>query len=166
MYKILLASLLLSACAVQQPSVAPPEKSNLVYHIQPDQSLDDPLFTVCDLNTAFAYYGYDTHTKRDKRELINYFTQGYHTPDGISDTGYVTIRFMVNCMGVPGRFRVLTFDNDYQEIVFSNEVTSQLLALTKNVKDWQPIMYNNTTRDSYCYFLFKINNGKLIDILP
>ena len=166
MYKILIAAFILAGCAIQQAPVPTQEKSNLVYHIQPDPTLDDPLFKVCDLNTAFAYYGYDTHTKRDKRELTNYFTQGYHPPSGLSDTGYVTIRFMVNCLGVPGRFRLVTFDKNYQEAIFSKEVTDQLLTLTKSIKDWQPIMYNNSTRDSYCYFLFKIEKGQLIDILP
>ena len=171
MYKPLLAFLfLVGGCATppkQQVIVSPPEKANFVYHIQPDALVDDPTFTLCDVNTAYPYYGTDTHVKRDKREILEYFNHGYRKPETARDNGYVCIRFIVNCMGVAGRFRLEEFDKNYQPTSINSEIKVQLLDLTRNVKDWQPIIFENQrTYDSYCYFLFKIENGNLTDVLP
>lgn len=167
MCKIIWASLLLIGCAVQQKQEpVPPEQSRLVYHIQPDPSTDDPHFTLCDIDKAYPYYGTDTHTRRDKRQLLTHFQNGFTPSPEVHDTGFISIRFMVNCMGVAGRFRVTEFDTSYGPMKFDTSISSQLLKLTKDVKDWEPIRFASGSYDSYCYFLFKIEGGKLTDVLP
>jgi hypothetical protein len=169
MYKAL-TLFLISLCgctSTQQPLTnIHKENSRLVYHIQPDDTLDEMHFTLCNVNTAYPYYGTELSPQRDKRELIKYFKEGYRAPTKSTESGFISIRFMVNCYGMPGRYRVLQFDKHYQPVTFDSSVTSQLLNLTKGVKDWVPKTFETVTYDSYCYFLFKIENGKLTDILP
>ena len=167
MYKFILIVVILIGCAAQpKHEPIPPEQSPLVYHIQPDPVADDPHFALCDVSKAYPYYGTDTHARRDKREILTHFLKGFTSSPEIHDTGFISVRFMVNCMGVAGRFRVTEFDKSYAPIKFDTRITSQLLKLSKDVKDWEPIRFDSGSYDSYCYFLFKIEDGKLTDVLP
>lgn len=168
MYRMLLVMVLLTSCAAHQSQVPTPapEKSPLVYHIQPDPALDDPHFTLCNVERAYPYYGVDTRPTRDKRQILDHFKKGYTPPTDVRESGFISIRFMVNCMGVAGRFRITSFDDQYAPMNFDNKISSQLLTLTKEIKDWEPLRFDSGTYDAYCYFLFKIEGGQLIDVLP
>jgi hypothetical protein len=158
---------MMMGCASQpKQEPVPPEQGWLVYHIQPDRALDDPFFTLCDVSKAYPYYGTDTHPRRDKGEITAHFVNNFIPSQEVRDSGFICIRFMVNCIGVAGRFRVIEFDKSYTPMKFDSRISSQLLKLTQNVKDWEPIRFNGGSYDSYCYFLFKIEDGKLTDVLP
>lgn len=168
MYRLtLLMSLLVLSCSVKQVPVHPPENPLYVYHIQPDPLYDDPDFKLCDAENAHPYYSLNAGPKPDKRELFNHFLMGYKTPAHRNDqSGYITIRFMINCEGQTGRFRLVEFDRDYQAFFFDDVIKIQLMKLTQALKEWKPGSYNGQPYDTYYYFCFKIQAGNLIDITP
>lgn len=133
-----------------------------------DSQLDDENFVVCheDITLPFNYGGVGLVYKGEKRELVNTFTKKYSYPKTEGQTGYVTVRFIINCMGKAGRFRVTQMDLNLQKIKFNDDITQQLLNITKNLDGWKPFFRNEKTWDYQQYLTFKIVDGKLKKILP
>lgn len=133
-----------------------------------DASLDDPAFVVCNENTAMQYYNFGKWLmyKGEKPAIMAHFKNGFRAKKKSTGSGYVTIRFLVNCEGKTGRFRVQGMDEKYQSTTFSKDLTSQLLRLTKALDGWMPAEQDGKPYDYYQYLSFKIKNGQLTDILP
>lgn len=134
-----------------------------------DARIDDPNFKVCDENQIFQYYnfGKGLNYKGEKIKINEHFKTYFKSDNSINDSGYLTIRFIVNCKGATGRFRVLGMGTDYKEKVFNESLSSQLLQLTKQLNgivgefEGEGIPF-----DYYQYLTFKLENGKLIEIMP
>ena len=62
-------------------------------------------------------------------------------------------------------------DENYQEKVFDQSITNQLLEITKNLKGWIPKNFTSKTNevfsyDYYQYLIFKMKDGQISEILP
>lgn len=133
--------------------------------------IDDENFKLCDEYNIKQYYSrYSSDTPAgylgEKRELEKPFFEGYKYQIIESENGYITIRFIVNCYGQSDRFRIEEMDFSYQPKKFDPKICSQLLKITKQLKDWIPRNGNNQSYDFYQYLTFKIKNGQIIKILP
>jgi hypothetical protein len=130
-------------------------------------ALDDSSFIVCKPNAVLQYYNTGSYYKQHKREIEQYFKRNYHQPaQTAGQTGYLTIRFMINCSGKTGRFRMYEIDDHYQTYKFDAGISSQLMTLTKNLTNWQPAEYKNKIYDSYQYITFKLKKGAIECVLP
>jgi len=147
-------------------SQAPPNYPAQVGDIAFDAKLDDPAFKVCDDRNVQQYYSfgkgfqYNGDKPQLKREVLKQWKK-------LSDVNaMITIRFIVNCEGKSGRFRIQSMDDSYQLIVLSEKVNSQLIQLTRSLSGW--IIGTNRERsfDYYQYLTFRVNNGNLIEITP
>lgn len=78
----------------------------------------------------------------------------------------IRIRFIVNCEGKTGRFRVIGMNKNYQEKTFDKAITDQLLEITQHLDGWQLLPNAEEPRDYYQYLLFKMNKGTIVEILP
>lgn len=146
------------------------EKRN-VGDISFDKNIDDVGFKVCDEKRIKQYYvRYSSDTapsyKGEKRNLINTILSNYNFQKSENENGYLTIRFIVNCKGKTGRFRIEEMDFDYKSKKFDSKIKNQLLAIVKNLDGWIPRKKNNQNLDYYQYLTFKIENGQIIKILP
>ncbi len=101
----------------------------------------------------------------EKPAIINYFNNNY-TAYPCNDSGYITIRFIVNYQGKTDRFRIQQMDFNYQPIEFANEIVSQLLAISKSITGWKIAEVNNVKCDYYQYLTFIIENGEIKEVLP
>ncbi|MCD4747667.1 MAG: hypothetical protein K8R58_15335 [Bacteroidales bacterium] len=133
-----------------------------------NQEIDNPNFILCDSNNIKQYYnfGKPMQIHGEKTNLIKYFSTNYRVSDSLNERGYVTIRFVVNCQGVTGRFRVYEMDNDCKSKKFSSNITQQILLLTKNFNQWIIGEKDGVKYDYYQYLTFKIEDGKIKEILP
>lgn len=157
--------------ACQRRSIDTNTPNNYLRHVGDitfDPKLDDPNFKVCNERRAQQYYSFDKGLmyKGEKPALLAHFNKGFKPPKKSTETGFVTIRFIVNCEGKTGWFRVLGIDNAYQPKTFSAALVDQLLSLTKQLDGWMTGDYNGTTYDYYQYLTFKIQNGHIIEIMP
>ena len=132
-----------------------------------DANLDDPDFKVCNEDMIFQYYnfGKGLQYKGEKNKIQEHFNQ-LKTAKTIPEFGFITIRFIVNCEGKTGRFRVQEMDTTYVEKQFNREFTARYLKLTKQLKGWEVGKLEDRVYDYYQYLTFKIDNGKLIEIMP
>jgi|SRR5690606_4046578 len=138
--------------------------------IEQNNEMDDTEFKACmgdenilqyfHLQEGPMYYG-------EKPGIQNTFNTKYKPVTGNNQNGYIRIRFVVNCEGKAGRFRILQSDYDYNEIQFDESIVDQLLEITKGMENWE-ILYGNEKIpiDYYLYLIFKINDGQITEILP
>lgn len=167
-YPLFISLITLCACAQtqEQQNNYPLQVGDIYF----DVKLDDSNFKVCDEKQVFQYYnfGKGLNYKGEKVKINEHFKAGFKSNDAVNESGYLTIRFIVNCKGETGRFRVLGMDTDYKEKVFSESLTSQLLQLTKQLDGWIVGEFEGEgiPFDYYQYLTFKIENGKLIEIMP
>ncbi|MBL0082285.1 MAG: hypothetical protein IPP37_07555 [Saprospiraceae bacterium] len=145
-----------------------PELAHFVGDIYFDPEQDDPQFMLCDdQEEVFQYFNFSRgmQIKGEKKALDRYIKTQFKNTKA-SDNGYVRVRFIVNCKGETGRFRLLVSDLQFKEAALSKELTSQLMQITKGIKGWQIIYHEGKNRDYYQYLTFKIVNGDIKEILP
>lgn len=134
-----------------------------------DQKLDQPGFELCNGDANVKQYfnmGMGLQFEGDKKAIDTKFRNTYKPVQGKNQNGWIRIRFIVNCKGEAGRFRVLEADGNYQPVKFSKEISSQLLEITKNLKGWKAMRYKDEPVDYYQYLLFKLEDGQITEILP
>lgn len=133
-----------------------------------DPKIDDPNFTLCDQNNVWQYYNFakGLQYNGEKAKIIEHFIDRLKVKEHEVESGFLTIRFIVNCKGQTGRYRLQGMDKDYQAKVFNEYLTSQLVKLTKQLDGWIVGQYQGKTYDYYQYLTFKIEKGKLVEIMP
>lgn len=130
---------------------------------------DDPNFELCHSEAqVLQYFNLQQGAKYigEKPEIIRYFKENYKIEKKITQSGWIRIRFIVNCNGEAGRFRLLESDKNYKAVKFDPTISSQLLNLTKKIKEWPKLSKKDKAVDYYFYLTFKIQNGEILEILP
>ena len=167
--KIAFVLSMLYSCQSEKKAVEKEAYLRWVGDIAQNEHLDDLNFRVCNGDENSLQYfnlGYGPVYKGEKSSLINTFKSNYKAITDANENGLVRIRFIVNCEGKAGRFRVLQSDYEYQETEFNSDIVSQLLNITKGIEHWEVLYRDNVAVDYYMYLIFKIRDGQLIDILP
>ena len=160
----LLAVLCWSCTRPQEPAGYPEQVGDIAF----DPDLDDPDFKICDEKQVLQYYnfGKGVQYKGEKLKITEHFLEIHERSRLPEDSGYLTIRFIVNCEGQTGRFRVTGMDNDYNEREFSDKTVEYLLARTKIMDGWIPGELDGRKYDYYQYLTFKLEDGGVIQVLP
>ncbi|MDA9773731.1 hypothetical protein N9B82_02130 [Saprospiraceae bacterium] len=95
------------------------------------------------------------------------FIEQFLEPEKIAgQSGYLSIHFIINCKGEIGYFTVEQADLDYQPHQFSKVTIEHLMELTKKMHPWIPAKIWEENKDSYAYLIYKLKDGKIIEILP
>jgi hypothetical protein len=137
--------------------------------IEFDPVVDDDGFKVCYGDNRIIQYFNNSRGVEYEREKIaidKAFQEHYDVSKAAKESGLIRIRFIVNCQGETGRFRVLSMDEEYNEKQFDASITEQLLEITKSLEGWKPKVDRGRQVDYYQYLIFKIRNGEIVKILP
>ncbi|MDQ3394696.1 MAG: hypothetical protein M3512_11375 [Bacteroidota bacterium] len=141
-----------------------------VAYIDPKETLDhDENFALCGLQLNVAdYYNSSPHVQysKGKRVMVNLINSKIIKQKLNDESGYLTFRFIVNCKGEPGWFKIEQSDLNFNEKKFNQETIDHLYEIVYDLKTWSPSVLDETPRDVYIYLTFKIKNGELLDILP
>jgi hypothetical protein len=150
---LLISVLLIFSC--NSPEKQKAEIPRHVGDIQFDPKTDTTDFKPCHEDLTFQYYNFSNALQYDgeKAKIIREFDRKFQRVDK-TESGYVTIRFIVNCEGKTGWFRVVTMDFDYQEIKFSTELVNQLLEITKGLNGWKTGEFDGKIYDYYNHLTF------------
>ncbi|MBQ4912832.1 hypothetical protein J8L85_00185 [Maribacter sp. MMG018] len=169
---ILKVTLLFSILCSCQSEIKTSEKEKYlrwVGDIEQNDQIDETAFKVCNGDDKILQYfnlGNGPIYAGEKSKVLNTFKSKYKPISGKKENGLIRIRFIVNCEGKAGRFRVVQSDYDYQEKEFDDEIVSQLLNITKGIENWEVLKQNEVPIDYYMYLIFKITDGQLTEILP
>lgn len=156
----------LYACG--QPAETKNEYPRHVGDIEYDPLIDDPAFKVCDYEAIHQYYnfGKGLQYNGEKIKINEHFRNKLRPREKEGESGFITIRFVVNCEGQTGRYRIQGMDNEYNPKKFSEDLITKLLDLSKQLDGWIPGEYEGRRFDYYQYLTFKIENGNVIEIMP
>ena len=167
LHYLALIFLLTSICSCSQTISHKPNYPLHVGDSEFNEKLDDPNFQACNPDSIFQYYnfGKGLQYKGEKIKIEEHFSQ-LKTAKPNTQSGFITIRFIVNCKGKTGRYRVQEMDSLYAEKKFSEEFTAGYLRLTKQLNGWEVGQLEGKAYDYYQYLTFKIENGQLKEIMP
>lgn len=166
---IFLISIILMTQGCQQHSVPQDSKYlRMVGDIQQDSILDDANFVVCNEQNTMQYHNLNEEVQYEgeKYALDQTFTSQFKADPTIKDSGMIRIRFLVNCKGETGRFRLTAAGYDYKEKQFDPYITDQLIRITKGLKGWKMLSDKTGPKDYYQYLIFKMDEGNITEILP
>ncbi len=160
----------LNSC--QNSSNTVEEYPRMIGDISYDETIDNPNFKLCyNDSLAVQYYALTKVLggkpyENEKYQVQKIFDEQYHHEKVKKESGLLRIRFIVNCQGISGRFRVIGMDEMYKEKEFDSSIVNQLLRITQNQIKWKSLKAVNVERDYYMYLTFKIEFGEIIEILP
>ena len=139
-----------------------------VGYISKNEARGSADFAPCFEERIFDYYYFREPAKyRYGKDSLRRYFQTHYDPGGIiNDSGYITIRFVINCRGEAGRYKITELSLDYKEKKFNSKIVGQIFNLLQSAKLWNPSLRGDIPRDSYIYYTFKIINGELVEILP
>jgi hypothetical protein len=131
--------------------------------------LDTAYFSPCheDLILQYYYFGKGIQYEGEKAALVAFVRNEFSANSIDKDNGYVTVRFIVNCKGESGRFRVIELDNNYDITTHSEVIVNQITDIVRRLDGWKAgTLDGSKAYDYYQYLTFKISNGQITDIMP
>ncbi|WP_157681154.1 hypothetical protein [Maribacter dokdonensis] len=165
---VILCSILFSCSETKTETKTEKKYFNDLGEIPFDEKLDDINFKVCheDITFPFNYGGVGLIYEGEKKKLVKTFSENYQSSELKNQNGFITIRFIINCEGKTGRFRVVEMDFNLKPKKFDETISTQILNITKNLSGWKRYEYKGKAYDYQQYLTFKLEDGKLKDILP
>lgn len=161
-------TLLTGSSLVSCEKATPPQHlpSYPIGHIPFSEKLDDPAFQLCNEASILETGGSSPSYKGGIKALNRYFSEPLDDlPLQKGENGFLTVRFLMNCKGQPGRFRLLAINERYKPKEFPNAISNLLLELVKKAPDWQVGVHQGSQYDSYHMLTFKIVDGQVVDII-
>lgn len=125
-------------------------------------------FYLCHKNFIIQYYNFETSYLGGTKAIKNFILTNYiFKPSYKLTTGFLTVRFIINCKGETDRFRLSQLNNDYKNAIFNADLTEQILGLCKKLNLWIPGKdKKGNIYDSYYYLNFRFVKGRIITITP
>jgi hypothetical protein len=83
-------------------------------------------------------------------------------------SGYITLRFMVNCEGKTSFYKVMQTDEKYATTHFDKNLVNDLYAFVQTLDQWKKCKSRNGNEpiNYKAYLSFKFKNGKIVNIIP
>ena len=136
--------------------------------IEESESISGPDFELCYWEKVFPYYyGSDRAGYLPGKDSLRlYFETHFENEDYKNQSGYITVRFMINCKGEAGQFQLLQTGTDYRTKEFDAHLSDHLFELVRGLENWKPLKFNGDGYDSFFHLTFKIDNGEIAEILP
>jgi len=141
------------------------EFTKRVAYIDPEKALLSEDFETCS-DYIFDYYNPERATYSKEKNGLRKFILTHYKNKNYNDSGYLNIRFVINCNGETGRYIIHENDLDLEPKPFNKDLVNQLFDLTVQLKEWNPNVIRGKKRDSYMYISYRIENGEITQIIP
>ena len=124
-------------------------------------------FELCFEEKVFPYYyGRQQAKYRPGNDVLRAFIDRHFQNFGYdNESGYITIRFIINCEGRAGRYEIQQVGMDFKKKKFNKALVDHLFSLVQQLQDWQAIEFYGDKYDSFFHIIFKIENGNLNEVL-
>ncbi len=137
-----------------------------VEYIDPNKALYGNDFKACNENRIAQYYNPERASySKGKNGLRDFIFSNYKNKN-YKDSGYLNIRFVINCKGDAGRYMIHENTLDLEPTKLNKDMVEQLFTLTRQLKKWNPVQYKEEKWDAYMYISYRIENGEIREILP
>ncbi|MBT8245302.1 MAG: hypothetical protein HKP48_08410 [Winogradskyella sp.] len=136
------------------------------HYINPDEALLNDGFKICNEDYIAQYYNtQELPYPNGKNNFRKYIISSFENRN-YSDSGYLNIRFIINCEGETGRFIIQSNDLDLNPKPFNTDLKNQLFKLTSEATSWKSTVIREKNRDAYMYVSYRIENGEITEIIP
>lgn len=126
-----------------------------------DETIDRDDFVLCD-STDIDHRRNSLVYPGGKKHMMTLCRDGYKASEDFTDfTGYVVVRFLINCEGKTGRFRSEVLDLDFTPAGCSASLKNHILSIVKGLDQWADAKNSTPNRDHSKYINFKIVKGEL-----
>ncbi|MCD8406882.1 hypothetical protein LNI98_02890 [Tenacibaculum dicentrarchi] len=140
---------------------------NYIGYIDQNKALLNNKYQLCndgDIYNTYSGAGLKAY-KGSKKQFRDALNANFNT-NNYTDSGYLNFRFLVNCEGNAGWFEIIEMDLNLKEKPLNKKMVEQLFKFTSNPTHWNVIPYNNEPQNYYMYVSYRIENGKVTQIIP
>lgn len=140
---------------------------NYIGYIDQQKALLNTKYKLCDDGRLYHTYSsaglkaYKGSKKRFRDRVLASFNKNTFT-----DSGYLNFRFLVNCEGNAGWFEIIQMNLDLEETTLDSTMVNSLFNTTADADNWEVIEYYEAPRNYYMYVSYRIENGKITEIIP
>lgn len=122
-------------------------------------------YQICNDRRPKEYFNYDPDLRHQKgnKYLLKTLSENAPLTKG---NGYITIHFTINCNYDIGRFGLEQMNMNYESTTFDTALIKHLITKISEIKDWNSNKEKNNGYDIHYFLMFKIENGKIIDLCP
>jgi len=140
---------------------------NYIGYIDQSKALLNDTYQLCnDGDIAYTYNGASLKGyKGSKKQFRDNLNIAFNT-NNYTDSGYLNFRFLVNCEGNAGWFEIIEMDLDLKEKPLNPKMVDELFKFTSKPSHWDVISYDNKPLNYYMYISYRIENGKVTEIIP
>ena len=136
-------------------------------HFAPDTYDTVCVKQFCEQLLPLQYWRLNAKNSKSSYQILKEWKSFYKIAEGVEvNTGFLTIRFVVNCKGEPCCFRFYEVDKTYKKINFSEDLKSQLTMFVKQLGGWKLVKYEGVPTDYYYYLTFKIQDNDFKTVAP
>jgi hypothetical protein len=130
--------------------------------------IDKANFYLCHKDFIIQYYNFSTSYQGGGKAIKEFILNHYvYKPAYKMISGFITIRFVINCKGETDRFRASHLDSDYKKVLINKDLVAQMLRLCKSLNHWIPGKdQKGNVYDSYYYLNFQFVKGRIKAITP
>jgi hypothetical protein len=137
-------------------------------HLSPDTYDSTCLKQLCEPLSLPQYWSVKAKNGKSSYQILKEWKAFYKNAEGVkSPTGYLTIRFFVNCKGAPCCFRFYELDSKYVKTSYPQTIKDQLTAFVQQLGGWKLATLEDKTPTNYYYYLtFKIQDNDFKTVAP
>lgn len=142
------------------------EYKDQVGYLNPENEDWSPNFKRCsDKLPIGTYSSTSPYIFRENKGKFRKFIIKKFNGNQFTDTGLLNLRFVINCQGDIGDIEVNELNFEFERINLNDDLVDKLKKLAFQKENWN---YDLTEKpfDYYMYLIFRIENGKVVEILP
>jgi hypothetical protein len=122
---------------------------------------------LCERLLPLQYWGMNAKNSKSSYQILKEWKLFSKNTGGVKlSTGFLTIRFFVNCKGEPCCFSFYELDGKYQKTTYSQGLKDQLKAFVTQLGGWKLAKNEGTPTDYYYYLTFKIQDNDFKTVAP
>lgn len=122
-------------------------------------------FERCSDKVPIGYYSSAHNSFRINKGVFRKFILQNFKNQNYTDSGYLNLRFLINCKGEIGDMEINELDDDFRPTKLNTNLINHLIHLSIQKDNWK-VPSSKVTRDSYMYLIYKLENGEIVEILP
>ena len=138
-----------------------------VGYIDTSKALRNTTYELCNADALYSLHSprhvasYEGSKKRFRENVLKQYDSTAY-----KDSGYVNFRFLINCKGQPGWFEIRETDLNYEKSSFDQNLVTSLLDITGSPEHWAIRNIGPDPIDYYMYVTYRLEDGKITEILP
>lgn len=102
--------------------------------------------------------------KENKGKFRKFIMENFND-NNFKDNGLLNLRFLINCNGEIGDVEVNELDFDFERMDLDDALVYRLKELSFRKEHWNYRLKDEPS-DYYMYLIYRLENGKVVEILP